>query len=99
MLLAQARKVQKYEVAEIKTQLLATQAGGKPAKRQGQPKEIEHTRMERANRLGVSTERTYGFGRETSSLSGERMRSIELFTGAGGLALGIEKAGFHHEVL
>jgi DNA (cytosine-5)-methyltransferase 1 len=27
------------------------------------------------------------------------MRSIELFTGAGGLALGIENAGFHHELV
>jgi DNA (cytosine-5)-methyltransferase 1 len=27
------------------------------------------------------------------------MRSIELFTGAGGLALGIEKAGFRHDVV
>lgn len=27
------------------------------------------------------------------------MRSVELFTGAGGLALGIEKAGFHHDVV
>ncbi|MBQ6471447.1 MAG: DNA cytosine methyltransferase [Victivallales bacterium] len=27
------------------------------------------------------------------------MRSVELFTGAGGLALGLEKAGFHHEAM
>ena len=27
------------------------------------------------------------------------MRSVELFTGAGGLALGIEKAGFHHDTV
>lgn len=27
------------------------------------------------------------------------MRSIELFTGAGGLALGIENAGFHHDLV
>lgn len=27
------------------------------------------------------------------------MRSVELFTGAGGLALGIEKAGFHHHTV
>jgi len=28
-----------------------------------------------------------------------RMRSIELFTGAGGLALGLEEAGWHHDAL
>lgn len=27
------------------------------------------------------------------------MRSVELFTGAGGLALGIENAGFHHDTV
>jgi DNA (cytosine-5)-methyltransferase 1 len=27
------------------------------------------------------------------------MRSVELFTGAGGLALGIESAGFHHDIV
>lgn len=27
------------------------------------------------------------------------MRSVELFTGAGGLALGIERAGFHHDTV
>lgn len=27
------------------------------------------------------------------------MRAVELFTGAGGLALGIEKAGFHHDTV
>jgi DNA (cytosine-5)-methyltransferase 1 len=27
------------------------------------------------------------------------LRSVELFTGAGGLALGIEKAGFHHDAV
>lgn len=27
------------------------------------------------------------------------MRSVELFTGAGGLALAIEKAGFHHDTV
>ena len=27
------------------------------------------------------------------------MKSVELFTGAGGLALGIEKAGFHHDTV
>jgi DNA (cytosine-5)-methyltransferase 1 len=28
-----------------------------------------------------------------------RMRAVELFTGAGGLALGIENAGFHHDTV
>lgn len=28
-----------------------------------------------------------------------RVRSVELFTGAGGLALGAELAGFHHEIV
>lgn len=28
-----------------------------------------------------------------------RMKSVELFTGAGGLALGLEKSGWHHEAL
>lgn len=27
------------------------------------------------------------------------MKAVELFTGAGGLALGIEKAGFHHDTV
>ena len=27
------------------------------------------------------------------------MKSVELFTGAGGLALGIENAGFHHDTV
>ena len=29
----------------------------------------------------------------------DRSRSVELFTGAGGLALGIERAGFHHDTV
>lgn len=32
-------------------------------------------------------------------MNGGRLSSIELFSGAGGLALGLERAGFHHDLL
>ena len=32
-------------------------------------------------------------------MGSEKMRSIELFAGAGGMALGLTKAGFHHEAV
>lgn len=38
--------------------------------------------------------------RDTLGVSHQRiMRSVELFTGAGGLALGIEAAGFRHDTV
>jgi len=33
------------------------------------------------------------------SVGGDEMKSLELFTGAGGMALGLERAGFNHEVV
>jgi len=29
----------------------------------------------------------------------KKLKSVELFTGAGGLALGLEEAGWHHQAL
>lgn len=38
--------------------------------------------------------------RKNRQVSGDRMmKAVELFTGAGGLALGIEQAGFHHDTV
>jgi len=52
--------------------------------------------------MGMPTEARSSVGQKDQTLSGMiimKFKSIELFTGAGGLALGLEKTGWHHEAL
>lgn len=50
--------------------------------------------------LGVRASRSIGFiATNDKLLGGHNLKSIELFAGAGGLALGVSKAGFHHEAI
>ena len=59
--------------------------------------------MEDSCHMGVPVKIEKRAGISNSSFSGqgwkERMKSVELFTGAGGLALGLEQTGWHHEAL
>jgi DNA (cytosine-5)-methyltransferase 1 len=100
MFLASSWNVQKYKVAEVQIGLLAAQIERKP--RQGCPKPQipSKTWLESADRMGVPTKESRQDRRKNRQVSGERtMKAVELFTGAGGLALGIEKAGFHHDTV
>jgi DNA (cytosine-5)-methyltransferase 1 len=55
--------------------------------------------VEGAGCLGVPIEQAPTANFAVAGLLGDEMRSVELFTGAGGLALGIEGAGFHHDTV
>jgi hypothetical protein len=90
MFLASSWNVQKYKVAEVQIGLLADQIERKP--RQGCPKPQipSKTWLESADRMGVPTKESRQDRRKNRQVSGERtMKAVELFTGAGGLALGI----------
>jgi DNA (cytosine-5)-methyltransferase 1 len=49
--------------------------------------------------MGMPIKRQRSIGCADASVLGGRMKSVELFAGAGGLALGIEHAGFHHHTV
>jgi DNA (cytosine-5)-methyltransferase 1 len=59
--------------------------------------------MEVVDHLGVSTKTNINVDGHYQMFFGEtrmkQFKSVELFTGAGGLALGLEKCGWHHEAL
>jgi hypothetical protein len=55
--------------------------------------------MECSGHMGVPIEEPSEAGHTYKRAPGGCSRSIELFTGAGGLALGIEKAGFRHHTV
>src|SRR5580658_7217406 len=86
-------------MAEVETGFLEAEAGTKQPARQGRQERPAEARMASAGRMGMSVEEDRISVREAGCIPGGRMKSVELFTGAGGLALGIEKAGFHHDTV
>jgi DNA (cytosine-5)-methyltransferase 1 len=100
MFLAQTRDMQIYQVAEIPAGLLEAEAGNEPSPGRGKPKIAAEAWMEGNGDLGVSAKESRQNCRKNRQIPRKRrMRSIELFTGAGGLAIGIEGAGFHHDTV
>lgn len=100
MFLASARdEVQVHEMAQIQTGFLEAETGAKPPTGQGGQGETAEAGMEGFGRLGMPAKAQRGAGRTRSYVFGGSLRSVELFTGAGGLALAIEKAGFHHDTV
>jgi hypothetical protein len=98
MFLAPTRTVQEYEVAEVEARFLEAQAGGEPAQGRSQQEKAAEAGMASTNCVGMPVELGETSGANMRVLAG-RMRAVELFTGAGGLALGIENAGFHHDTV
>jgi DNA (cytosine-5)-methyltransferase 1 len=100
MFLAPAREMQEYEMAQVKIGFLETKAGSQPRQRRREPKAPAETRLASDGRVGMSTKESDANIRRVKQVPKKlMMRSVELFTGAGGLALGIEKAGFHHDTV
>jgi DNA (cytosine-5)-methyltransferase 1 len=86
-------------VAEIQAGLLEAEARTEPSARQRHPEAIAKIGMEDSRYLGMPAEKQRRIGSAHANISGHPLRSVELFTGAGGLALGIEKAGFRHHTV
>src|SRR5882672_7322105 len=56
--------------------------------------------MEGACSMGVPVNEPREDSRKDKQIHGSlALKSVELFSGAGGLALGIESAGFHHDTV
>lgn len=64
---------------------------------------VAKARLESPDHLGVPNESSITLNFKNSAFFGEgamkRFKSVELFSGAGGLALGLERTGWHHEAL
>lgn len=86
-------------MAEIEARLLEAEAGAEPGTRHAKPKGPSVSRLETAGGVGVPAKESAQNRRKNKRVSGSGMRSVELFTGAGGLALGIERAGFRHDTV
>jgi DNA (cytosine-5)-methyltransferase 1 len=99
MFLASPWNLQIREMAEVEIGLLETQVGTEPKTRPASRTATAHGGLARARALGMPVEHAGGPRESNPCVPGSRMRSIELFTGAGGLALGIENAGFHHDLV
>lgn len=92
--------MQKYKVAEVEIGFLETEARGEYGSRRDQPESPEKTRLEMSGHMGMSAKRKGQTDRKDSQVHGGlALKSVELFAGAGGLALGIEKAGFLHDTV
>src|SRR5690242_13946520 len=100
MFLAPARhELSIYEMAQVQARFLEAEAGTEPPARQNGREKTAEVGVASPDRLGMSVEERGDSCQTRARVPGERMRSVELFTGAGGLALGIERAGFHHDTV
>jgi DNA (cytosine-5)-methyltransferase 1 len=86
-------------MAKVKAGLLETQTGTKPQEGRAHSTAASSVGVEDASRMGMSAKESGSNRRKNRQVSGGGMRSVELFTGAGGLALGIERAGFRHDTV
>lgn len=92
--------MQEYEMAEVPTRFLEAEIGTEPGKRPGESIGTEEARLGCSGDMGMSDKEPGKAGRKNSRIPRSHpLRSVELFTGAGGLALGIEAAGFKHDTV
>lgn len=86
--------------AEKQARILVAEAHRKSPTRLTQPGEAEKTRLALSSCLGmpIAPKRTTS-EQNRLVLSGGPMRAIELFAGAGGLGIGVSKAGFKPEMV
>jgi DNA (cytosine-5)-methyltransferase 1 len=97
VLLASALKLWAGAAAEIQIGFLAAKADFESGTRFGQRQETAENRLASKDNLGVPNDETQSssqFDREVPTFMS--LRSVEIFSGAGGLALGIARAGFEH---
>lgn len=76
------------------------EAGRKQTKRRPKPSAPKQARVEMHRHLGMSPEVTRNDTKENREISGSSvLSSVELFSGAGGMALGVAGAGFSHKAV
>lgn len=92
------RELYAGKTAEVSTGLLASKAGEQSAPRSAKPRPTPQTWVARDGRLGMSDQELQAAYDAGPSVSGQ-LKSIELFTGAGGLALGLKQAGFEPKLM
>lgn len=92
--------MQEYALAKVQARLLEAKVGSEQSPRQSQRKGAPGDGLEGDGLVGMPTS-GYGVGlQESPRVPGRRsLTSVELFAGAGGLALGVEAAGFHHHTV
>ena len=87
-------------MAEVQAEILEAEVGGEPEEGPAQPTGIAETWLEGNGGVGMPAKGHRQTGRKDTQIPGGRaLTSVELFTGAGGLALGIECAGFRHHTV
>src|SRR5262245_8387066 len=98
MLLASSSRLSKLSYAEVSSRLLAPEAEGEPPSRLAKSTTPDEAWLAFSCCVGVRMSGV-GSAEPPSPLREVQMRSIELFAGAGGLALGTSYAGFRHEAV
>jgi DNA (cytosine-5)-methyltransferase 1 len=95
LLLAQAPEpaLRAGEAAEVAAELLADQIGRQSRQGQQDRGEIEETWLESYDHLGMPGASSLAASATHPAVS-RKMKSVELFAGAGGLAMGVSRAGF-----
>ena len=92
--------MQEYKVAEVQARFLEAEVGAKSRERSKKPKGFASSRLESSYRMGVSNHKRATAEPKAPAVPGSvDLTSVELFAGAGGLALGIEQAGFRHDTV
>jgi DNA (cytosine-5)-methyltransferase 1 len=86
--------------AKIQVGILETQVREKPPAGRKEHQESSRQRMEGSDRMGMPVAPHANIENAYHKFLGERtLRSVELFAGAGGLALGVSRAGFRHDAV
>jgi DNA (cytosine-5)-methyltransferase 1 len=86
-----------HTLAEIAARFLAAETRSQSCSGQKDHATFAGTRLEHHDYLGVSGQKPGEVGAKNHEVS--RMKTIELFAGAGGLALGTANAGFEHDAV
>ena len=97
LLLAPPRELQTGSAAKVQTGILVTKTEREPYPRLGKCESPPEKWLESEDNLGMPNQQNRTTSKVTQFVpSRSSLKSVELFSGAGGLALGIARAGFEH---
>lgn len=97
--MAQASLCEWRTTTEIEGGFLAAKVERKQKKRRAKSQKAKSSRLELLGDMGMSSFQSKSSREKNIEFSQKPLTSVELFAGAGGMALGVARAGFHHQAV